>query len=156
MKTIIQSPVWRTKTCKVAYYINNKWLKVARKSVGGSRLFPFPKMMNWLQMECRGRSRERVKGAAETPPPPLPLWKFAILSGYPCLFLFHTKNSILSYNISSSPIDHYKETVAIPFLDSSSIQMQDRFSDEERHTRLLLCLVPSILVNKALQLDRMR
>ena len=31
--------------------------------------------------------------------------------------------------------------------------MQDRFSDKNRHARHLLCLVPSIKVNKALQLD---
>ena len=31
--------------------------------------------------------------------------------------------------------------------------MKDRFSDEDRHARHLLCLVPSIMVNKALQLD---
>ena len=31
--------------------------------------------------------------------------------------------------------------------------MRDRFSDEDRHARHLLCLVPSIIVNKALQLD---
>ena len=67
--------------------------------------------------------------------------------------LFHTKNSIISYNISSSPIDHYKKTVAIPLLDSLIIQMQDRFSDKDRHARHLLCLVQSIIVKKALQLD---
>ena len=31
--------------------------------------------------------------------------------------------------------------------------MQDRLSDEDRHARHLLSLVPSIIVNKALQLD---
>ena len=31
--------------------------------------------------------------------------------------------------------------------------MQDRLSDNDRHARHLLCLVPSIIVNKALQLD---
>ena len=31
--------------------------------------------------------------------------------------------------------------------------MQGRLSDENRHARHLLCLVPSIIVNKALQLD---
>ena len=31
--------------------------------------------------------------------------------------------------------------------------MQDQFSDEDRHAHHLLCLVPSIIVNKALQLD---
>ena len=59
----------------------------------------------------------------------------------------------MSYNISSSSIDHYKKTVAIPLLDSLIIQMQDRLCEEDRHARHLLCLVPSIIVNKALQLD---
>ena len=31
--------------------------------------------------------------------------------------------------------------------------MQLRFSDEDRHARHLLCVVPSIIVNKALQVD---
>ena len=41
----------------------------------------------------------------------------SFLSGYPCLSLFHTKNNIISYNLSSSPIGHYKKTVAIPLLE---------------------------------------
>ena len=36
----------------------------------------------------------------------------------------------------------------IPLLDSLITQMQDRFSDEDRHARHLLCLVPSNIVNK--------
>ena len=70
--------------------------------------------------------------------------------------IFDIKNDIISYNICSSPIDHYKKTVAIPLLDSSIIQMQDRFSDEDCLARHLLCLVQSILINKALQLGRMK
>ena len=70
--------------------------------------------------------------------------------------VFDIKNDIISYNISSSPIDHYNKAVAIPLLDSSVIQMQDRFSDEDCHARHLLCLVQSILINKALQLGRMK
>ena len=97
----------------------------------------------------RGRSRERIEGVA-TPPP---LGSFQTMSGYPCLFLFHTKNNIISYNICSSPIDHYKMTVAIPLLDSLIIQMQDRFSDEDHQACQLLCLMLMIIVNKALQLD---
>ena len=31
--------------------------------------------------------------------------------------------------------------------------MQGRFSDEDRHARRLLCVVPSTIVNKALQLE---
>ena len=83
-----------------------------------------------------------------------PFGKFSKLYGYPCLSLFRTKNNIISYNISSSPIDRYKKTVAIPLLDSLIIQMQDRFSEEDRYACHLLCLVPSIVVNKELQLDR--
>ena len=97
----------------------------------------------------RGGSRERIEGVA-TPPP---LGSFQTMSGYPCLSLFHTKNNIISYNICSSPIDHYKMTVAIPLLDSLIIQMQDRFSDEDRQACQLLCLMLTIIVNKALQLD---
>ena len=82
-----------------------------------------------------------------------PFGKFSNLSGYPCLSLFNAKNNIISYNVSSSQIDRYKNTVAIPLLDSLIMQMQGRFSDEDRQARHLLCVVPSIIVNKALQLD---
>ena len=54
---------------------------------------------------------------------------------------------------SSSPIDHCKKSVAIPLLDSLIIQMQDRFSDEDRHARHLLYLVPSIIGNDTLELS---
>jgi len=54
---------------------------------------------------------------------------------------------------SSSPIDHYKNTVAIPLLDSLISQMQDRFSDEDRHARHLLFLGPSIIVKNTLELS---
>ena len=104
-------------------------------------------MIKWYNI--RGGSRGRVEGVA----PPPPFRNFSNLSGYPCLSLFHTKTNITSYNISSSPIDYYKKTVAIPLLDTLIIQMQDRFSDEDRHAHHLLFLVPSIMVNKALQLD---
>ena len=99
--------------------------------------------------KLRGGSRERIEGVT-TPPP---LGSFQTMSGYPCLSLFHTKNNIISYNICSSPIDHYKMTVAIPLLDSLIIQMQDRFSDEDHQACQLLCLMLTIIVNKALQLD---
>ena len=84
------------------------------------------------------------------------------MSGYPCLSLFNAKNNIISYNVSSSQIDRYKNTVAIPLLDTLIMQMQGRFSDEDRQARHLLCVgpppppggvVPSIIANKALQLD---
>ena len=95
----------------------------------------------------RGGSRGRIEGVA-TPP-----GKFSNFSGYLCLSLFHTRNNITSYNICSSPIDHYKMTEAIPLLDSLIIQMQDRFSDEDRHASHLLFLMLTIIVNKTLQLD---
>ena len=79
--------------------------------------------------------------------------KFSNLSGYPCLSLFHVNSNIISYNASSSQIDHYKKTVVIPLLDSLIVQTQDRFSDEDRHACHLLCVVLSLIVNKALQLD---
>ena len=76
--------------------------------------------------------------------PPLPLGSHSNLSRYPCRPLFHTQNNIISYDISSSPIDHHKRTVATPLLGSLIIQMQDRFSKGDSHARHLLCLVPSI------------
>ena len=86
----------------------------------------------------RGGSRGRVEGVV-TPPPPLGSFQ-----------------SCLATRISSSPIDHYKKTGVIHLLDSLIIQMHDRFSDEDRHACHLLCLVPSIIVNKELQLDWMK
>ena len=43
--------------------------------------------------------------------------------------------------------------MAIPLLDSLIIQMQDRFSDEDRQGRHLLYLVPSIIVNNTQELS---
>ena len=43
-----------------------------------------------------------------------------------------------------------KKSVAIPLLDSLIIQIQDRLSDEDRHARHLLYLVPSINKNNKL------
>lgn len=43
--------------------------------------------------------------------------------------------------------------MAIPLLDSLIIQMQDQFSDEDHHTRHLLYLVPSIIVNNTQELS---
>ena len=60
---------------------------------------------------------------------------------------------IIIYGVSSSQIDRYKKTVAIPPLDSLIIQMQGWFSDKDRQARHLLCVVPSIIVNEALRLD---
>ena len=54
---------------------------------------------------------------------------------------------------SSNPIDHCKTSVVIPLLDSLVIQMQDRFSDEDRHACHLLYLVPSVIVNNTLELS---
>ena len=46
-----------------------------------------------------------------------------------------------------------KKSVAISLLDSLSIQMQDRFSDEDHHARHLFYLVPSIIVNNTRELS---
>ena len=54
---------------------------------------------------------------------------------------------------SCSPIDHYTKSVAIPPLDSLIIQMQDRFSDEDRHACHLFYLVPSFIFNNTLELS---
>ena len=54
---------------------------------------------------------------------------------------------------SSGPIDHYKKSVAIALLDYLIIQMQDRFSDEDRRARHLLYPVPSTVVNNTLELS---
>ena len=55
-------------------------------------------------------------------------------------------------------MDYYKKTVG-PSYSSSwllNYSIQDRFSEEDRHARHLLCLVSSIIVSKALQLDRVK
>ena len=53
---------------------------------------------------------------------------------------------------SSSPIEHYKKSVAFPLRASLIIQMQDQLSGEDRH---LLYLVLSIIhvVNNTLELS---
>ena len=58
------------------------------------------------------RFRRRIQGEGCNPS----FGKFSNLSGYPCLSLFHTKNNIISYNISSSPIDQYKKFIPDLFL----------------------------------------
>ena len=78
-------------------------------------------MLRRIQGEGRGDS---------TPPPPLRSFQTCLATHVSCLSLFHTKNNIMSYNISSSPIDQDKKTVATSFLDFliiNSCQMQDRF-----------------------------
>ena len=49
---------------------------------------------------------------------------------------------------SPSPKEHYKLTVAIPLLDSFINQFEKRFAGEERFGHILLCLIPSVLLNK--------
>ena len=93
-------------------------------------------------------SRGRVGGDA-----PLPLGSFQTCLAAHVYPSFIITNNIISYNARSSQIDHYKKTVIIPLLDSLIVQTQDRFSDEDRHARHLLCVVPSLIVNKVLQLD---
>ena len=56
---------------------------------------------------------------------------------------------------SSSPIDHYKSSVAIPLRDSLIIQMLDRFFVEDRHACHLLYLVPSVIVKNSLELSEL-
>ena len=59
-----------------------------------------------------------------------------------------------SNTLSSSPIDHYKKSVAILLLDSLIIQTQHRSSsDEDHHAHHLIYLVPSIIVNNTLELS---
>ena len=60
-----------------------------------------------------------------------------------CLYFLLLFFSWTGYNTSSSPIYHFSKTVNNA---GSSF-------DEVRHARNFLCLVPSIIVNKALQLD---
>ena len=88
----------------------------------------------------------RVEGVAT---PPLGSFQTCLVTHVSPFFI---PKIILSYNIRSSPIDHYKKTVAIPTSGLLN-QMQDRFSDEDRQACHLLCVVPSIIANNALQLD---
>ena len=82
-----------------------------------------------------------------------PLWEVFKLVWLSMSIPFSCPKNIISYDVSSSQIDRYKKTVAFPPLDSLIIQMQGRFSDEDRQARHLLCVVPSIIVNEALRLD---
>ena len=73
---------------------------------------------------------------------PPPLWEVFKLVWLPISHVYpFFIPKIMSYSISFSAIDHYKMVVAIPLLD------------KDRRPRNLLCLVSSIMVNKALQLD---
>ena len=62
--------------------------------------------------------------------------------GFVCIFCY-CFFSWTGYNTSSSPTYHFNKTVNNA---GSSF-------DEDRHARNFLCLVPSIIVNKTLQLD---
>ena len=53
---------------------------------------------------------------------------------------------------STSPTEHYKRTVAIPFIDYLCGQMEERFRGETHHTRLF-SLVPSILITTSMHPD---
>ena len=48
---------------------------------------------------------------------------------------------------SQSTKEHYNLTVAIPLLDSFINQLEKRFAGEERFGHILLCLIPSVLLN---------
>ena len=85
---------------------------------------------------------------------PPPLWEVFKLVWLPISHVYpFFIPKIMSYSISFSAIDHYKMVVAIPLLDSLIIQMQDGFLTKIAAPAYLLCLVSSIMVNKALQLD---
>ena len=77
-------------------------------------------------------------------------WKLGIVEAVPRKTSIQKKRSNIP---SSTPIDHYKKSVAIPLLDSLIIQMQDRFSGEDCHARHLLYLVPSTIVNNSQELS---
>lgn len=50
----------------------------------------------------------------------------------------------------SSPIAlHYKRAVAIPLLDSFINQLEERFGGEKNNGHVLLCLIPSVFLNKS-------
>ena len=82
-----------------------------------------------------------------------PLWEVLKLVWLSMSIPFSCPKNIISYDVSSSQIDRYKKTVAFPPLDSLIIQMQGRFSDEDRQSRHLLCVVSSIILTEALRLD---
>ena len=60
-------------------------------------------------------------------------------------------------NRSNTPSDsieeHCKRTIAIPFLDNLSAQMDQRFNGEDRHARGLLSLVPSLFRDSSVNPD---
>ena len=114
-------------------------------------------VLNKCHAKFQGQTRNAFfpgpGGESEGGGAPLPLGSFQTCLAAHVYPSFIIKNNIISYNASSSQIDHYKKTVVIPLLDSLIVQTQDRFSDEDRHARHLLCVVPSLIVNKVLQLD---
>ena len=85
--------------------------------------------------------------------PPPPLWEVFKLVWLPISHVYpFFIPKIMSYNISFSAIDHYKMAVARSSLLPNHPNARWIF-DEDRHARNLLCLLSSIMVNKALQLD---
>ena len=82
-----------------------------------------------------------------------PFGNFSNLSGYPCLSLFHTKTNILSYNMSSSPIEYHVQEDCNYFSSWLLNHPNTRSIFWPIATPAIGCLVPSIIVNKALQLD---
>ena len=48
---------------------------------------------------------------------------------------------------SDSAEEHYKRTIAIPFLDNLLAQMDQRFNKEDRHACGILSLVPSMFLD---------
>ena len=68
-----------------------------------------------LYFLIRFRFQRRMQGGGGRGGLQCPLWEVFELA-WLCLSLFHTKNNIMSYNISSSPINQYKKF--IPLLDA--------------------------------------
>ena len=89
----------------------------------------------------------RLRGL-QPPPPPPPLGSFQT-----CLAIHVYPFFMPKIVPVKSIVTRRRLLVAIPLLYSLIIQMQGRFSDEDRQARHLLCVMPSIIVNKALQLD---
>ena len=48
---------------------------------------------------------------------------------------------------STSPQEHYKRSVAIPLIDCFISQLENRFNGDGRHAHVLLCLIPSVILD---------
>ena len=50
---------------------------------------------------------------------------------------------------STSPQEHYKRSVAIPLIDCFINQLESRFHGDGSHAHVLLCLIPSVILNSS-------